>query len=103
MVALNGEEESYKHRLEKRGCIWEAALAGMLNSALLAVLRSALICPHGASQISVAAASHRVRVLPCTQNVCKSRPFFFFPTNNPYGGELLFNSGSKLIWFVFKC
>lgn len=29
--------------------------------------------------------------------------FFFFPTNNPYGGELLFNSGSKLIWFGFKC
>lgn len=82
--------------------MWEAALAGMLNSALLAVLRSALICPHGASQISVAAASHRVRVLPCTQNVCKSRPFFF-PTNNPYGGGLLFNSGSKLIWFGFKC
>lgn len=34
----------------------------MLNSALPAVLRSALIWPRGASQISVAAAWHRVSV-----------------------------------------
>lgn len=103
-IAPNSLAEPYKHHLEKKGWIWEVELAEILNHVVTAVLHSVLLYPHSASQLSVYYCIAQSTHPPRAPKMFASQDLFeFFATDNLCGGELQFNSGSKLIWVWFKC